>query len=94
MSSSTPVFPLNLTPLELQNSIETDADAVEVTELLFAHPPLYPRYLHFQSVYRTIVRLEAMVQRYQEELHAVFNDMQNHELEDAMAFFITRKRRE
>jgi hypothetical protein len=35
-----------------------------------------------------------MVQQYQEELHAVFDDMQNNELEDAMAFFITRKQHE
>jgi hypothetical protein len=94
MPSASPVFPLGLTPLELRNSIETPADVLEVTELLHAHPPLYPRFIHFQSVYPTIVCLETMVQRYQEELHGVFNDMQNHELEDAMAFFITRKRRE
>jgi hypothetical protein len=62
MSSSSPVYPLGLTPLELRNSIETPANALKVTELLYAHPPLYPQYLHFQSVYQMIVRLEAMVQ--------------------------------
>jgi hypothetical protein len=88
---SSPVYPLGFTPLELQNSIETPADILEVTELLHAHPPLYPQFLHFQSVYWTIIHLETMVQRYQEELHPVFDNMQNHEIEDAMAFFITQK---
>jgi len=90
MSSS----PLYLSPLELCNSIENSNDVAEITELLDNHPHLHPRFVHFHSIYRTIVNLERLVEQQRKELHAVFDNMKQFDLDNAVSPFIIRKRKE
>ena len=90
MSSS----PLHLSPLELCNSIVNADDVAEITELFDDHPHLHPRFVHFHSIYRTIVSLERLAEQQRKELHAVFDNMKQFDLDNALSSFITRKRKE
>ena len=43
--------PLYLSPYELPLLIESEDDAREVEQLLLDHPLLYPRFMHYQSLF-------------------------------------------
>ena len=92
MPSST--APLYLSSFELLRMLETADDATEVEELLLNHPLLMPRFIHFQSLYRTILRLEENIKRTKEEMQDIYQDMERHNLDDALRHFVTRKRQE
>jgi hypothetical protein len=72
----------------------TPDNVIEITELLYDHPTLYAHLLHFTSIHRTIKRLEETLVTLQEEVLQVFDDMKNRGLNDVLAFFIARQRRE
>jgi hypothetical protein len=90
-STSSSASSMHLSPSELRFMVTPD-DTGEVIELLLDHPLLIPRFLHFQSINRTITRLEQMLDAAHDELLDVFEDMRERHLDDALAFFIARKR--
>jgi hypothetical protein len=91
--SSSSSSSLHLSPSELRFLVTPD-DTGEVSELLLDHPSLTPRFLHFQSINRTITRLEQMLDTAHDELLDVFEDMKDHHLEDALTFFVTRQQQQ
>jgi len=84
--------PLYLSPYELPLLIESEDDAREVEQLLLDHPLLYPRFMHYQSLFRTIQRLEKTIETTKKEFLTAYNEMENHDLDDAIRFFVARKR--
>jgi Fe-S-cluster formation regulator IscX/YfhJ len=90
MSSS----PLHLSPFELFSSITNADDVAEIVETLTDYPHLHPRFVHFHSVYKTIANLERLAEQQRTELYAIFDNMKQFDLDNALSSFITRKRKE
>jgi hypothetical protein len=82
-----------LTADEFRGLIALD-DTPEIHELLLDHPTLLPRFVHFSAISRTLRRLENTIRATQDELEMVFDDMKEDNLDDAFAFFVTRRRNE
>jgi hypothetical protein len=82
-----------LTPSELRRLI-SPGDSEELSELIRDHPNLIPRFIHFQSLNRTLQHIEQLCENTEEELRQVFDKMEEYGLHSALAFFIARKRRE
>jgi hypothetical protein len=79
---------MHLSPSKLHFLVTPD-NTGEVSELLLDHPSLTPCFLYFQLINRTITQLEQMLDTAHDELLDVFEDMKDHHLEDALAFFVT-----
>lgn len=93
MPSDDTITTAPITITELQELINPD-DVPEIYELLLDHPRLYPHFIHFSAIKRTLRRLEHVVQATKEELEMSFNDMKNNDLDDTFSFLIARKRSE
>ena len=91
MATSPRISPsLIVSTLEFRKMV-TSADVTKIYELLVDHPMLFPRYLHFSTLSRTLKRQEILLKQTKEELDMAFRDMTDHNFYDAFTFFITRK---
>ena len=88
MATSPRISPsLVVSSLEFQKMV-TSADITEIYELLVNHPTLFPHYLHFSTLSRTLKRQEILLKQTEEELDMAFHDMTDH---DVFTFFIAQK---
>lgn len=85
--------PLYLSPYELPNLIENEEEFTEVTRLLADRPHLYPRFLHYHSLIRTIRRLKQTIDKTKTELEETFHAMQQHDLDNTLRPYVARKAR-
>ena len=91
MATSPCISPsLIVSALEFRKMV-TSADVTEIYELLVDHPTLFPHYLHFSALSRTLKRQEIFLKQTEEELDMAFHDMTDHDFYDAFAFFIAQK---
>ena len=81
---------LVVSALEFRKMV-TSADVTKIYKLLVDHPMLFPRYLHFSALNRTLKRQEILLKQTEEELDMAFHDMTDHDFYDVFTFFITRK---
>lgn len=85
--------PLYLSSYELPLLIDEDEDSNEINALLDDHPLLIPRFYHYQSLYRTIRRLEDLLEKTKTDFEDIYQDMRGHNVEEVFRHFVTRKRR-
>ena len=91
MATSPRISPsLTVSSLEFREMV-TSADVTEIYKLLLDHPTLFPHYLHFSALSRTLKRQELLLKQLEEELDMAFRDMTDNDFYDAFAFFIARK---
>ena len=91
MATSPRISPsLVISTLEFRKMV-TSANVTEIYELLVDHLTLFPHYLHFSALSRTLKRQEILLKQTEEELDMAFHDMTDHDFYDAFAFFIARK---
>ena len=91
MATSPCISPsLIVSALEFRKMV-TSADVTEIYKLLVDHPTLFPHYLHFSALSRTLKHQEIFLKQTEEELDMAFRDMTDHDFYDVFAFFIARK---
>ena len=94
MATSPRISPsLTISSLKFREMV-TSVDVTKIYELLLDHPTLFPCYLHFSALSRTLKCQELLLKQIEEELDMAFCDMTDNDFYDAFTFFITRKQNE